>query len=150
MNQPLVTLRVKGKVESGITNTIQVRNLAPVLIDEPIRLGGKDQGPNPLEYLLATLGACATIIAHDVAKEQQFTYKRIDYSVSGKLDPRGYKGVEGVKTYFQSIRLDVFVETDENEEALQRVAEISEGRCPIYNLLKDAGVEIESNWVKKQ
>lgn len=150
MKPSLVTLRVKGKVESGVTNSIQARDLPPFYVDEPKALGGADKGPNPLEYLLGALSACATIVGASVAKEQNFTYRGIEYATSGKLDPRGYKGVEGVKTYFQSVRLDVIVDTDESEEALQRVAEVAEKRCPVYNLLKDAGVAIESNWVKKQ
>lgn len=147
--QQLSTLSIQGNLESGLKNKVNVRDLPAFFVDEPERLGGTNAGPNPLEYLLGALSACTSIMAAYVAKEQNFTYQGLDYQTDGTLDPRGFKGVEGVQTYFQTVKLNVIVDTNESQEALERFQETVEKRCPLYNLLKDAGVEVISNWVKK-
>ncbi|MDT2069594.1 OsmC family protein, partial [Enterococcus faecalis] len=39
-------------------------------MDEPKNLGGSDEGMNPIEALLASLGACKVIVARSFAKVQ--------------------------------------------------------------------------------
>ena len=39
--------------------------------------------------------------------------------------------------------------TDESQERLAAVVEETEARCPVYNLVKDAGVNVEMLWVAK-
>jgi uncharacterized OsmC-like protein len=41
------------------------------------------------------------------------------------------------------------VVTDESPERLAEVVEETEARCPVYNLMTDAGVNIETLWVAK-
>jgi uncharacterized OsmC-like protein len=142
----LVTLSAKGQLISGKTNKVQIRDFEPFFIDEQERIGGANVGPNPLEYLLGALSACTSIMTSYVAKDMNFSYQGIEYATDGKLDPRGYQGVEGVLTYFQTVEVNIFVETEESDEALQLLGENVEKRCPIYNLLKDAGVEVITNW----
>ncbi|WP_213423718.1 OsmC family protein [Bhargavaea massiliensis] len=143
-------LRVNGKAEKGLENTVNVRDLPAFSVDEPERLGGTNMGPHPLEYFLGALSACTSIMVAYVAKEQSFNYEGLEYEASGTLDPRGFRGIEGVQTYFQSVELNIVVETGEDEDALERLKEAVEKRCPLYNLLKDAGVEVNSHWTIKQ
>lgn len=144
-----VTLAVEGKVDAGTTNQVQVRDFESFFVDERKEIGGNNKGPNPLEYFLGALGACTSIIATMVAKEQGFTFGNLEYALDGDLDPRGYQGVEGVQTYYQSVEINIMVETKESDEAFDALAKEVERRCPLYNLLKDAGVEVVSNWVKR-
>lgn len=143
-----VTLSAKGKLDIGTTNSVQVRDFDTFYVDERKEIGGNNVGPNPLEYFLGALGACTSVIATMVAKEQDFTYKNLDFSTEGDLDPRGYKGVEGVQTYYQSVRVTVKVETEKSDESFEALANEVERRCPLFNLLKDADVEVISNWQK--
>jgi uncharacterized OsmC-like protein len=50
----------------------QVRDSAPFIVDEPEQLGGINEGPNPLEYLLGAVSACTSFIIGYAAKEQNF------------------------------------------------------------------------------
>lgn len=143
-----VTLSAKGKMASGTTNRVQVRDFEPFYVDERKEIGGNNAGPNPLEYFLGALGACTSVIATMVAKEQDFSYDNLDFSTNGDLDPRGYMGVEGVQTYYQKVEVTVEIETEEEDESLEAFAKEVERRCPLYNLLEDAGVEVISNWGK--
>lgn len=147
--ESLATLHINGKSESGLKNAVFVRDLPAFIVDEPERLGGSNSGPNPLEYLLGSLSACTSIIAAYVAKEQNFSYTELDFSTDGTLDTRGFRGVEGVRTYFQTVTVNLEIQTEEDDEALNRLIASVEKRCPIYNLLKDAGVKVETVWSKK-
>lgn len=145
----LVTLTANGKQETGTTNSVNIRDFDPIYIDERKEIGGNNEGPNPLEYFLGALGSCTSVIATMIAKEQDFTFTNLEFSVAGDLDPRGYKGVEGVQTYYQSVIVTVIVETEESDEAFATLTKAVEKRCPLYNLLEDAGVQVTSNWTKK-
>lgn len=147
--QTLATLRINGKSEAGLKNSINVRDLPTFIIDEPERLGGSNAGPNPLEYFLGALSACTSIMIAYVAKEQHFSYQQVEYETEGDIDTRGFKGVEGVKTYFQTVKLRVVLETEESDSVIEQLKTTVEKRCPLYNLLKDAGVEIKATWVRK-
>ncbi|SET16297.1 Uncharacterized OsmC-related protein [Oceanobacillus limi] len=145
----LSTLSVSGNLKSGLKNEVNVRDLSPFFVDEPERLGGTNAGPNPLEYFLGALSACTSIMVAYVAKEQNFSYQGLDYVTDGTIDPRGFKGEEGIQTYFQTVKLEVVIETEESEGALELLKETVEKRCPLYNLLRDAGVEVNSTWSRK-
>ena len=145
----LAKLQITGKSDSGLKSSINVRDLPPFIVDEPERLGGTNQGPNPLEYLLGALSGCTSIIIAYVAKEQSFTYDGVEFATDGELDPRGFQGADGVLTYFQTVTINVTVNTNEDNEKLASLKETVEKRCPLFNLLKDAGVKVESNWRRK-
>jgi len=53
----VVVNRVRGRMLSPTASEITVRNLPPVISDEPASRGGEDRGPSPLEYVLAALCA---------------------------------------------------------------------------------------------
>ncbi len=84
-----------------------------------------------------------------IAKEQNFSYEGIGFKNSGTTDARGMRGVEGVSTHFQTVSFEVTFLTGESEERLEQLKKEVKRRCPIYNLIVDAGVAIESTWYKK-
>ena len=53
----IVTNRASGRMLTHSASQIQIRDLAPVISDEPPARGGGNQGPSPLEYILASLCA---------------------------------------------------------------------------------------------
>lgn len=148
--EKLVTLSTSGKLDAGLKNSVFVRDFPAFIVDEPTNLGGTDEGPNPLEYLLGALSTCTSIMVAFIAKEQNFAYKGLEFSNSGTLDLRGLNGVEGVTTYFQTITFEAVFETEESQEKLVTLKEAVEKRCPVYNLIKDAGVQLETNWIIKK
>jgi uncharacterized OsmC-like protein len=55
-----------------------------------------------------------------------------------------------VRPHFQTVRVQAIVVTNEPEERLREVVEETERRCPVFNLLTDANVNIEMTWVRRK
>jgi uncharacterized OsmC-like protein len=144
-SQKLSSLRVSGKQTSGMRTDVRARQFN-LVIDEPESLGGTDEGANPMEYVLAGLAGCASVMLRMIAKEQDLEYESVSLDIRGTLDLRGLEGVPGVSRHFQTVTGKVEVVTSDADK-LQKVAEAIEDRCPAYNLLKDAGVDIACDWV---
>lgn len=62
------------------------------ILDEPKNLGGSDEGMNPIEALLTSLGACKVIVARSFAKVQGINLNDIRVEIDGVLDPDGFIG----------------------------------------------------------
>ncbi|KDN57990.1 MAG: OsmC family protein [Exiguobacterium sp.] len=146
--KPLVTMRAEGE-STGVKTTVHVRDLAPFIVDEPERLGGTDAGPNPLEYLLGALSSCTTIMIAYVAQDQNFDYDGVTFVTEGTLDPRGFQGVEGIRTYFENVHVHIVLETVESDERIAELQKGVEARCPIHNLMHAADVDITATWTRK-
>ena len=117
--------------------------------DEPIAHGGTGEGPAPLQAVLGALCGCESVTFHRTSNDMGFSYDSIDFEAEFTIDIRGRLGVREVRPHFQTIRVEATVVTDESAERLAEVVEETEARCPVYNLVKDAGVDVEMRWVAK-
>ncbi|AIE58966.1 OsmC family protein [Bacillus methanolicus] len=144
----LIKVSAKGKWDSGVKTNITVRNFPAFSTDEPTELGGSDTAPNPMEYVCAALNGCNGVMIPLVAKELDFSFSGIDFETTGIVDIRGLMGEEGVSPHFQKIRFRVNIQTEESEERIEQLKNEVERRCPVMNLLLDAGVKVDSKWSK--
>ena len=78
----------------------------------------------------------------------RFSYKAVDIDADGEVDQRGSRGVQGVRPYFNWVRMRIRVHTDEPQERLDRLARNVEYRCPVMNLFRSADVELDVIWEK--
>jgi len=117
--------------------------------DEPIAHGGTGEGPSPLQAVLGALCGCESVTFNRTAGEMGFKYDDISFEAEFTVDIRGRMGVRGVRQHFQTIRVQATVTTDQTSESLAEVVEETEARCPVYNLVRDAGVNVEMKWVAK-
>ena len=117
--------------------------------DEPIDHGGTGEGPSPLQTVLGALCGCESITFNRTATEMGFEYEGISFAASFSIDIRGRLGVRGVRQHFQTIRVEATVTTSETEERLAEVVEETEARCPVFNLVNDAGVKLEVRWIRQ-
>ncbi len=117
--------------------------------DEPIAHGGSGEGPSPLQTVLGALCGCESVTFNRTAAEMGFEYEGIHFTAQFTIDIRGRLGVRGVRQHFQTIRVEATVTTSESEERLAEIVEETEARCPVFNLINDAGVNLEVRWVRK-
>lgn len=102
------------------------------LADEPPVLCGRDQGANPVEYLLSALSMCVTtsIVAHAAARG--IAIEAIESELEGDLDVRGFLGMSAnVRKGYQAIRMRMRVQTDAPAELVRQLADFS----PVFDVV---------------
>jgi uncharacterized OsmC-like protein len=109
---------------------------------------GTNTGPTPLEMCLSSLLGCEGVIINRCAEAMQFSYTGVDIEADGEVDQRGSRGVQGVRPYFNWVRVQIRIHTDETQERLDRLARNVEYRCPVMNLFRSADVKLDVVWEK--
>ncbi len=142
-----LTVNITG-VSEGMKTEVKAKQF-DFIIDEPPSFGGKDEGPDPLSVLLGSLISCKNVVINLVAKEVDFKLGGVSFVADGNLDLRGLMGDPSVRTYFETVSLKVVVDTEEPEEKLAELQEKAEARCPVFQTLSAAGVELKTEWLKK-
>lgn len=141
-------MRVTGE-NQGIKSIVKAGK-HEIIIDEATQMGGNNEGPNPLQYMLSALVGCGNVVAHLVAKEMKFDLQGLTFEASGEFDPRGFMGDPNVRTYFETVTVNVKVKTSESEERIKELQEKVEARCPVYGTFKAADIEMKGSWVKAE
>jgi len=139
---------VKGRNNAGTRTVINVRHFPEMITDEPDSMGGTNTAPSPLETTIAALVGCDGVIINGVANAMRFEYTGVDFDCSSQIDVRGPKGVPGIKPYFEKVDLKITVYSDESDDRFEKLKFNVENRCPVMNLMKDAGVELTADWIK--
>jgi len=110
----------------GYTTTLLADN-RQYIADEPIGLGGDDQGASPAQYLCMALASCKAITLRMYANRKNWVLEEIRVKVSLV---RGDEMPLGKNTFFCSIKL-VGTLTDEQEKRMLEIAKV----CPVDRLL---------------
>ncbi len=114
--------------------------------DEPVSAGGDGSGPTPLQSVLGALCGCEAVTFRRTATEYEFEYERIEFAGAATIDIRGRSGDRAVRPHFQTVKLHARVFTNESQESLDELVEEVEARCPVMNLMMDAGVRLDVRW----
>ncbi len=129
------TFRIHASSESPARMRVSARSFTLVL-DEPKQLGGTDQGPNPVEYVLAALAGCLNVTGHLVAREMGFTLRGLEVDAEGTLNPdRLLNRPTQDRAGFKAIRVTLQVEAETDNATLERWREAIEQRCPVSDNL---------------
>lgn len=98
------------------------------IIDEPVKAGGGDTGPTPVEYLLTAIGGCVSITLRMYAERKGWNLGKIDVIVSQKEELTK----EGIK---KSLVEEISFEKEITQEQRTRLLEIA-GKCPVAKMVK--------------
>jgi uncharacterized OsmC-like protein len=150
MREPIVRRKKVAVSNDGSMMAIHdYGEFGTTVTDEPIAHGGTSEGPSPLQAVLGALCGCESVTFNRTAEEMEFAYDSIEFEAEFTIDIRGRMGMRGVRQHFQTVRVEAIVTTDESEERLAQVVEETEARCPVFNLLTDAGVKMKVRWVRQ-
>lgn len=107
---------------------------------EPTLLAGKDQGANPVEFLLSGLAACMTTTIAYYSALHGYNIKKMHSSLKGELDLQGLFNLNpNVRPGFQNIQVIFTVDTDAPIEKLKEYYKFS----PVYDVVsKSVPVEV--------
>ena len=136
-NEHALRAEVQAKLVSGTATQVQLQARDHAFtIDEPASLGGTDLGANPVEHLLAALGACQVITFQVWAQKLGLKLDTVDVDLRGDLDLRGFFGLDPqVRPGFQSIEVDVTITGPEDEARYAELVEAVEKHCPVLDNL---------------
>ncbi len=130
-----LTFSVKARSESPARTRVTARTFT-LVVDEPPALGGTDQGPNPVETVLAALTGCLNVVAHLVAKEQGLPLSDLEIEASGSLNPERFLNQPtSDRAGFKEIRVTLRFRTQANTDAVERWLREVESRCPVSDNL---------------
>ncbi|MHB1167097.1 MAG: OsmC family protein [Carboxydocellales bacterium] len=118
-----------------------------VIIDEPGKAGGTNQGQTPVELLLSALGGCITISATAFARKARVELQEFSIELEGDMEPDGFLGKNPeTKVGFSDIRYKIRYKTDSPQENVEKLMEIVKNRCPVSDTLI-SGVKVAGEWV---
>lgn len=130
-----VTFKVAAHSANHTKTVVRARNFE-MIIDEPPNLGGTDEGPTPVEYVLGALAGCLTVVGHVVAKEMAFELRGVTFELAGDLDPAKFLGESTAnRAGFQEIRVKVQPDSNASPEQLAAWLKTVESRCPVSDNL---------------
>lgn len=117
------------------------------VLDEPVSQGGTG-GPTPLQAVLGALCGCEAVTFRRTATELSLAYSALDFEAAFTIDVRGRQGDRSVRPHFQTVRVRAVVSTAEPIGKLAAVIEETEARCPVLNLLFDAKINLQIDWLR--
>lgn len=105
------TLKSKTVLEGQFKNFNYVRDLEPVVVDEPPVLLGEDTAPNPSEMALLSLGSCLSVGVQANASARGINLTKLEIDLegdinitavwgTGDIDPNKKLGVTEVRAFF--------------------------------------------------
>ena len=105
-------------------------------VDEPEVLGGTDLAANPVQLVLASLGACQAITYRVWAAKLGMELDGVEARVEGDIDLRGFFGLEeGIRPGFTRIRLYVTVRGPEPAARYQELVDTVNAHCPVLDIV---------------
>lgn len=135
---------IKGFYGAGQEDTTRTK---PFVLDadEPHVLLGKDQGANPVEFVLHALAACLTtsLVYHAAARGIQI--ESVESKLEGDLDLQGFLGLsEQVRKGYKQIRASFTIKSDASAEQLEALTKFS----PVYDIVSNpvpVSIQINKN-----
>jgi uncharacterized OsmC-like protein len=112
-----------------------MRTTAVVLdADEPPVLLGKDQGANPVEFVLHALAACLTTSMVYHAAARGIRIDSVESRLDEDLDLREFLGVsDNVRPGYQQIRIQFQVTSEASADELQQLTKYS----PVFDIVSN-------------
>lgn len=129
----LIRIKVEANNKQGYLVNISARN-HKLLLDEPRESGGTDQGPTPLEALLAALAACLIMTLRLHAQRNRVEIDEINAVAEASVDPRGFIG--RAKPGLQDVKLRVTIKTGADQRIVEELVKKAEEYCPVADTLR--------------
>ena len=114
--------------------------------DEPPERHGNNEGMLPLEAFLGGYVACSHVIMNIIAAELGVVLRDLKLNAVAYLNPKGYMGIDLVKTPFSQVILNIEGNVSGDLSSLESLKAQLKLRCPAAATLDTAGTEIQEIW----
>ncbi|WP_428079854.1 OsmC family protein [Candidatus Pelagibacter sp.] len=126
-----------SKLKEGLQSKATLRD-HKLTIDEPTSFGGKDEGPSPVELILAALGSCQEITYKAFATALGIDLKSVSVKLDAKLDLKGFLAIDDkTRPGFQNIDGIVKLESTAPKDQLDKLIEVVNAHCPVLDILQN-------------
>lgn len=130
--------KISAHSASPAKTIVKARNFQ-IIVDEPASLGGSNEGPNPVEYVLASLAGCLNVMGHVVAGEMGFELRGVKIDISGDLNPDRLFGKSfDERAGYKNIEVKMTPDCDTDKDTLEKWIETVDERCPVSDNLSNA------------
>jgi putative redox protein len=120
-----------------------------LIADEPESVdGGRDEGPDPYDYLLMSLGSCTVMTVKMYARRKEWPLE--DVFLELKHDKRHNEDCENCEekeSKIDVIEKELIIEGDLRDEQVEKLLDISK-KCPVHRTLQ-GDIKIESRLGEK-
>jgi putative redox protein len=99
-----------------------------LVADEPVSVGGTDEGPAPYDLLMSSLGACTAMTLRMYADHKKLPLRAVEVRLR-------HEKVEGSDGKVDVVTRSLLLEGNLTEEQRLRMSEIAD-RCPVHRTLK--------------
>lgn len=125
---------------TGFRTSLDVAN-HPLVADEPIAVGGTDQGPSPYGLISAALASCTAMTLHSYAKLKQLPVSDIRVLVKhDKVHEVDCEHCDDAGAKIDRLERTIWIEGELTDAQRQRMMQIAD-RCPVHRTL-DGSVRI--------
>lgn len=129
----LIHIKIEARNEQGYLVSATARNHS-LLLDEPRESGGTDQGPTPLEALLAALAGCLIMTLRLHAQRSNVEIDSVYAVAEADVDPRGFIG--RAKPGLQNVKLHITIKSKADTRTLEELVKKAEEYCPVADTLR--------------
>ncbi|MEX3009704.1 OsmC family protein [Hoeflea sp. TYP-13] len=143
--KPIWNFKTKAAAQSS-TRSVASSRTFDTIIDEPIERGGTNEGPMPVELVMAGLAGCTHVIANKLAAHHGTSFDAMDIDILTTMDSRGTRLIEPIDIPFPKVTINIAVETSGPEEAINRVMMDLRHHCAVSKMLQQSGTEVVEKW----
>ena len=130
----MTQIKVVAQRRQGYTHDVEIEGGHKMVIDEPIDVGGANEGPSPARTLGAALAACTAITCEMYAERKGWDVGKLEVDVEIQADES-----KGTTSGFE-VTLRVPEPLDEAQQS--RLLVIA-GKCPVHRIISgETPVEI--------
>jgi len=102
-------------------------------VDEPTSFGGKDEGPSPVELILAALATCQEITYKAFATALGIKIDSVGVELNGTLDLQGFLALnKDIRPGFQSITGNVDIKSSSPQAEIDKLIAVVNEHCPVF------------------
>lgn len=134
--ETVIPVEVTAARESPTRATVETRDFE-LIVDEPEDMGGANEGPNPLEYLLAGQAGCLNVTGSQVAADMGIELESLEIAIDGEFDVAAFQTERpDERTAVQDIEVTLNPESEAEAATLREWADRVEERCPVSDNIK--------------
>lgn len=144
--KPIWTFRVSADQETTTKSRARSRDVE-MIIDEPIERGGTNEGPMPVEMVMAGLAGCTHVISNKLATANGVTIDDMAIEIVTTMDSRGTRLIEPIDVPFPKIIINITAAMTGAPEGINAVVTKLSAHCAVSKMLRQSGSEVTERWM---